>query len=252
MKKLLVVLAVFLSVSGFAQKTADIGIWLGASSYWGDMTKVNVGESINQMYGAYFRYNFNPRYSLRAMFLTGKIGAVGNMENVTWEFNKNAQDFTLMLEVNYLKYILGAKKTPFSPYIMGGIGVMYYPYEVVPTALASFNPLHNKGTTERKESVTAPSIPFGMGIKATFGKRLGIGLEVQFRKLLDDKLDDLDDPLAYETLVTPSGSSTPEKKEVTYSDTWHNNDYVTFVGLHLTYSINLTNKVCPVYDSKVK
>lgn len=251
MKRLLIVVAVFLSVSGYAQKTADIGIWMGASSYWGDMTKVNYGESINQMYGAFFRYNFNARYSLRTSFLTGKIGAVGDMENTTWEFNKTAHDFTLMMEINYLKYILGAKNTPFTPYIMGGIGVMYYPYFVDPAALSRINPSHNKGNIVREESIVATSIPFGMGVKWTFGKRLGVGVEVQFRKLLDDKLDDLDDPLAHVGLVSPTGNTNDAViGDITYTDTWHNNDYVPFFGVNLTYSINLTNQVCPVYDSK--
>ncbi|VAW23920.1 hypothetical protein MNBD_BACTEROID01-63 [hydrothermal vent metagenome] len=242
-KYLLVFVAVMFTFSGFAQKTADIGVWGGASSYWGDMTEVNYGESLNPMFGAYFRYNFNPRYSLRAMYLTGHIGAKGFMENSGWEYYKATHDLSLLMEINFLKYILGFKKTPITSYLLAGLGVMYYPYILDPAAIHQFNPMHNKGNIELSQSVVAATFPFGMGVKMNLGKRLGIGLEVLFRKLFDDRLDNLDDPLAYS-----AGSG----KEVFYTDSWHNNDYAVFMGLHLTYKIYLGKQVCPVYDSKIK
>ncbi len=36
-KLILVFTAVVLTASGFAQKTADLGIWGGSSTYWGDI-----------------------------------------------------------------------------------------------------------------------------------------------------------------------------------------------------------------------
>jgi hypothetical protein len=128
MKKLkLVFIALLLTVSGFAQTTADIGIWGGSSTYWGDIREVPFMQTFNLNLGAYFRYNFNPRIGLRAMFITGNIGAEGFVEDVEWDFGKMAQDMSLQIEINYLKYIIGEKKTPFTPYIMGG-----YRYDVFP------------------------------------------------------------------------------------------------------------------------
>ncbi len=253
MKKLLIIVAVFLSFSGFAQKTADIGIWIGASSYWGDMTTVNYGESINPVFGAFFRYNFNKRVALRTSFLSGKVGAVGDIENTPWMFEKSVQDMSMMIEINYLNYILGAKNTPFTPYIMAGLGFTGYDYSITEDL---YNNIINVNPNTLVENVNADdpafemSIPFGMGIKYTFGKKLGVGLEVQFRKLMDDRLDDLDDPFAYGVSVPATDGGDPVITEYRYADKWHNNDYVPFVGINLTYSINLTNQVCPVYDSK--
>ena len=178
---------------------------------------------------------------------------MGDIEHIDWAFDKSVHDMTMMMEVNYLRYILGAKNTPFSPYIMAGIGVMYYPYNITPGLISSINKVNANnlvGNIPTEESVIAMSIPFGMGIKATFGKRLGVGVEVQFRKLMDDKLDDLNDPFAHTGLVTPAGNTEPVVGQITYADAWHNNDYVAFWGINLTYSINLSNEVCPVYDSK--
>ncbi|HKI88402.1 MAG TPA: DUF6089 family protein, partial [Draconibacterium sp.] len=146
MKKILfVVAAMLITVSVFAQKTADIGIWGGTSTYYGDMEGVPPFQSFKPNFGALFRYNFNPRVAMRAMFLTGRFAADGNYQEVPWSFSKNVQDISVQVEINYLKYRLGDKGTPLSPYILGGIGVTYFPYHQDPALIYTFNPDHNKG-----------------------------------------------------------------------------------------------------------
>jgi opacity protein-like surface antigen len=196
-------------------------------------------------FGGYFRYNFNARMGLRAMFLTGKFSDEGVIEDVPATFSKNVQDLSLQLEVNYLKYILGGKNTRFTSYVTAGVGVAYFPYEMDPAIIAGFNPAHNKGSATVKESVITPTFPFGIGFKYTLGQRLGVGIEYQMRKLFSDKLDNLDDPLAYE-IVNTDGT----KEEITYTDMIHNNDWSGYLGLHVTYKIYIGKKACPAYESK--
>lgn len=242
MKKIVLVFAtVLLTVSGFAQKTADIGIWGGTSSYWGDVREVPPIQGFNFNLGGYFRYNFNKRVAMRMMFLTGKFAADGIIEDVPWTFNKNVQDFTIQAEINYLKYVLGEKKTPFTPYITAGLGVMYFPYQIDPAELAAVNPEHTKGIAVIEESVMTPSIPLGFGVKFNLGMRLGFGIEYQVRKILSDKLDDLDDPLAFRN---------DDDVLITYTDLVHNNDWPGYLGVHLTYKIYLGQRACPAYDAK--
>ncbi|MDO8953128.1 MAG: DUF6089 family protein [Draconibacterium sp.] len=246
MKKILLVFAaVWITVSGNAQVTADIGIWGGTSVYIGDLDETNPLQPLNPNFGAYFRYNFNSRVGLRAMFLTGSFSDEGVIEGVPATFSKGVQDLSLQIEINYLKYILGAKKTPYTSYVTAGIGVAYFPYEMDPAFIAGFNPAHNKGTAIVDESVIATTIPFGIGFKYTLGQRLGIGIEYQMRKLFSDKLDNLDDPLAYET-----ASSNGTIEEITYTDMIHNNDWSGYLGIHLTYKIYIGKKACPAYESK--
>ena len=246
MKKILLVFAaVWITVSGNAQVTADIGIWGGSSTYIGDMDETNPIQPLNLNFGGYFRYNFNARMGFRAMFLTGTFSEEGVIEGVPTTFSKNVQDLSLQLEVNYLKYILGGKNTRFTSYVTAGVGVAYFPYEMDPAFIASFNPDHNKGSAIVKESVITPTFPFGIGFKYTIGQRLGVGIEYQMRKLFSDKLDNLDDPLAYE-IINSDGT----KEEVKYTDTIHNNDWSGYLGLHLTYKIYIGKKACPAYESK--
>jgi hypothetical protein len=246
MKKIgLVFITVFLTVSGFAQRTADIGIWGGSSTYWGDIQDAPPLQTFNLNIGAFFRYNFNARVALRTMFITGNHSAEGMVQDEIWGFSKSASDISVMMEINYLKYIIGDKKTAFTPYIMAGLGVMYFPYTLTAQDMGRLsiinpgNPLVTGGAN-MDEPVIAPAIPFGFGIKFMLGERLGIGAEYQLRKLMNDKLDNLDDPLAFD-----EGGQIYK-----YTDFWHNNDWPGFLGLHITYNINLEQRACPAYDRK--
>ena len=256
-KLVLVFVTVLLTVSVHAQKTADIGIWGGTlTSVHGDMDEDAPFQSFNLNFGAYFRYNFNARVAMRAMFLTGKFASKGTVESAPWEFDKSVKDLSLQAEINYLRYILGKKKLRFSPYVTFGIGVAFFPYTYTsgrlatdplgPAGILGFNPAHpvldelEDGEPGFEESVTTPTIPFGIGFKYTIGDRFGLGVEYQMRKYMSDKLDDLDDPLAYRI-----GDET-----ITYNDGSHNNDWAGYFGVHLTYMIYIGKKACPAYDAK--
>ena len=245
-KKLgLLMFATFCIVAtGFAQRTADIGIWGGTSMYFGDLNETAPLQSYVPTFGAYYRYNFDARVSIRAMLLAGKVSESGVIEGVPWSFDKNVQDFSVQAEINYLKYILGNKKTPFTSYITAGLGVTYVPYTIDPAEYGRFNTAHNKGGPDRTEVLEgaeiAASIPFGFGFKYSLSRRLGIGIEYQMRKLMTDKLDDLDDPLAY---INDNGN------EVLYTGDYHNNDWIGYLGVHVTYKIYIGKNVCPVYEN---
>ena len=242
MRKLILWIAgVILSVSGFSQVTADIGIWGGASGYTGDIQGSNLTPNTLPAIGAYFRYNFHQRISARLMFLTGKVAMEGEFQNYPWKFDKAVQDLSLQGEVNYLKYMLGNRKASFTTYVTAGLGVMYFKYYLKPDEILLFNPRHNKGVEDAEQSAMALTLPVGMGFKFNVGKRLGLGMEYQLRKIFDDRLDDLDDPLAHYN---------QQGDEVTYTDFLHNNDWIGYLGVHLTYKIYLGSKPCPAYDIK--
>ncbi|MFV0267843.1 MAG: DUF6089 family protein [Draconibacterium sp.] len=254
MKRLALVFAIVLmTVSGHAQKTADIGIWGGTSTVWGDMDNNAAFETFNPTFGAYFRYNFNARVALRAMFLTGNMSREGTVEGAPWSFDKSAQDLTLQAEINYLKYILGKKKLRFSPYVTIGVGVSYFSYTFLPEQIYAFNPDYSELAFDpntgalivqdpaQEESEVVPTIPFGFGFKYTIGERLGLGVEYQMRKYMSDRLDDLDDPLAYRNSVG---------EVVSYNQGSHNNDWVGYLGILFTYKIYIGKKACPAYESK--
>jgi len=239
MKQLLMVFLIGIMVSeAHGQQSVDIGFFGGSGTYFGDMTKTEWQKSINPAYGAFLRYNFNPRYGLRFNILNGNIGAVGEFDsqkwnttdvnNKYWDFNKNVLDISLQFEFNYFKYIVGDKSTPYSTYLFGGVGMQTYNYNIQ----------YLSGQFSGPE--ITPTIPFGLGFKFNLGKRIGLGIEAGFRKSFSDKLDDLDDPLSYE--ITKNISNVVETTEVNYTDQYHNNDWTSYLGIHLVYKLIYGNK----------
>ncbi|MFY9153181.1 MAG: DUF6089 family protein [Prolixibacteraceae bacterium] len=236
MKQLVVFFLIgFLAVKAIGQPSVDIGIFGGTGTYFGDMTKTELSKSINPAYGGFFRYNFNPRYAVRFNVLNGTIGADGQFINNPWNFNKNVLDISLSLEFNFLKYIVGEKETPWSTFIMGGIGMQMFNYEFRYNELSAFLDPTYLSLPQSSSSEISPTIPFGLGIKYDLSKRIGLGIEGSFRKSFSDKLDDLDDPLSYVT-------DTDVPVQIKYTDQWHNNDWTAYVGIHLVYKLIYGNK----------
>lgn len=272
MKKLLIIVSCLLLISNiWAQKTADIGIWAGQGTYFGDMTQMTLGSSLNFDYGAFVRYNFNPRIAARLQVINGTIGAEGMFENNIWAFEKNVTSLSLMAEINFFKYFLGEKETPFTTYLLGGIGIGRYPYDyvyddgdypligIVPylDGIPGGNDYNlqnpsSKNPNTLSSGFTEPNvmpihIPFGFGAKVNLGEKVGAGVEVIFNRYFNDKLDNLDDPRKNYTIVDASVS--PYQVEWnTFTDEWHNNDYTVYVGVYLAFKFNLSKKACPVYE----
>jgi hypothetical protein len=234
MKRLLMVFLIgFVVFEAQGQSSVDIGFFGGAGTYFGDMTKTEWQKSINPAYGAFMRFNFNPRYGLRFNVLNGSIGAEGEFDSQTWNpdpldkywaFDKNVLDISLQFEFNYFKYIVGDKETPYSTYLFAGFGMQSYKYTI------QYNAIPIDG------SEITPTIPFGLGFKFNLSKRIGLGIETGFRKTFSDKLDNLDDPLSYQ--IT-NGAVVTEMK---YTDQYHNNDWTTYTGIHLVYKLFYGNK----------
>ena len=237
MKQLLAIFLIgFLAIEAFGQPSVDIGIFGGAGTYFGDMTKTDFGKSVNPAYGAFVRYNFNPRYGLRFNVMNGTIGAIGKYDQADWTFNKNVMNISLSFEFNYLKYIVGDKITPWSTFIFFGLGMQTYNYVMDTTKLKPVVDPTYFTHADFSGPVMTATIPFGLGVKYNLSKRWGIGLEGGLKKTFSDKLDDLDDPLSYEnTTVTPP-------VQVKYTDQWHNNDWTAYAGIHLVYKLIYGNK----------
>ena len=237
----LLIAGLFLMSSGYAQTTADIGLWGGGAGIQGDLEDISLDQMTFPALGAFVRYNFHYRTSLRLMFLTGKISGSGTIQNNLWEYSKGVNDLTLQAEINYLRYALGNKKASFSAYVTAGLGLLYHKYAYDPEFMMMINPATNKGAEALEQRVLTPTLPVGMGFKFNVGKRMGLGVEYQLRKLVDDRLDNLDDPLAHFNM---------DGREISYRDMIHNNDWLGFFGLHVTYRFYSGVKPCPAYDSK--
>ena len=153
MKKLTITIFLFLCfLSARPQKTADLGVRIGAAAYWGDIQNVDYSKSITALYGVLGRYNFNKRMSVRGQLVTGNLKAYGTLPGVNladpngnppnnenndrgvyvkvmnndYYFIRRIQSFEALFEFNFLDYQMGSlKKNRFTPFLSIGVGGFY-------------------------------------------------------------------------------------------------------------------------------
>jgi len=149
MKKLIVVIMLILSVGCvMAQHTADLGVQVGAATYWGNIQNVNTLKSITPVVGVLGRWNFNKRLAVRGQLLTGNLSADGSYKgafigqsgyrptatpaafpadpNYVYNFKRNFQTAEALLEFNFRNYKIGKmKKEAFTPFVSLGLGGFY-------------------------------------------------------------------------------------------------------------------------------
>ena len=153
-KKLLItVLVLFCFLSARPQKSADMGIRIGAAVYWGDLQNVSYGKQITPLYGVLGRWNFNRRMSIRGQLITGNLQSEGTFPGVnlaepsskvnpsvggvptelylkksddSFNFKRSIQTFETIFEFNFMDYKMGSTvKDRFTPFLSLGLGVFY-------------------------------------------------------------------------------------------------------------------------------
>ncbi len=209
---------VLTSFNGIGQKKSDIGIFAGTSYYMGDLNP-SVHYAIPSFaVGPIYRYNFNPRNSLRGhAFYHGLSGSDPDYYGYistgqTTEFAAKFVDLGLDFEFNWKAYQTAYRRTKASPYVFAGLG---YGLAVIPSVNV-------------KSHV---NMPFGVGYKINVGRWLSAGLEVSARKTFTDLVDGVTNPPLDDTM-SPFG----------------NNDWYYFTGVFITYKIYKFWEDCPTYD----
>jgi len=222
MKKFIII-AFFLGtiIGAKAQKKVDLGIFGGGSYYLGDINQSKQFYSLSYALGGLYRFNINPRYTIRCSIFYGNLQADDQDFNNRFQqsrdnsFSGTVLDATLQFEFNFMPYSTFGRAGEYTVYTTGGIGVAFI-------------------------NISGPSsplvIPFGVGAKVNLGKKMGIGIEWGLRKMFYDKLDGFENPIDLE-----------------YRSFIHNFDWYSIAGISLTYKIYGGSEDCPAYwDEKIK
>jgi len=208
-------LFILLSLSASGQRNADYGFYGGVSSYLGDINTNRLLYRPLPSGGLFYRYNLNPRQSIRVNVLLG--GLRGNdldfnnsfQQTRALSFSGTVAELAAQFEFNFLPYSTQGKRWNYTPYLAAGAGVSF-----INTSLVSYQPI----------------IPFSLGFKINIYKNLGIEAEYGFRKTFYDKFDGLEDKI------------NPDHKA------WlHNNDWYSFAGIGFTWKIYNKLVGCPAF-----
>lgn len=260
----LVILFVFVLVVLSGKAQLEIGGFIGGSYYIGDINPAVPFRQTGLGYGVLFRYALNARWAVRLNVYEGNLTGDDNVskfiEDRDLKFNSDITEIAGVGEFNFLPYFTGSKKNYFTPYIFGGVGVVFYSPKVGDVSLRDkytegqedAQYLVPDNSADRIYSTATFCIPFGVGVKYSFSKRIAATLEWGMRKTFSDYMDDVS--YTYYQFANEVSPEDDIYNDLLYSDpnmnhdpnmqrgNSNNNDWYSFAGLTLTYNINLTNR----------
>ena len=265
MKKIALGLAIILSVfQGFAQKS-ELGAMAGASFYLGDLNPAKVFGMSKPAGGIIYRYNFTPRWAIRANILFAQVAGDDNITNKHYErnlsFKSPITEIGVMAELNFFKLYNERGKNFFSPYLFGGIAVFSFNPQAQ-AADGTWYALQHLGTEGQgfegqKDyySLCNVAIPFGLGFRFNFAKYCSIGAEWGMRFTFSDYIDDVSgNYYDNQTLREQRGSVVAylaDKSEVKHeSGVGRGNsttkDFYSFAGVVFTLKFGQMDRSCDI------
>lgn len=167
-----------LSLNGFCQPGAELGVSGGVGYYIGEYNPGRHFDQNQRYLGGFYRYNLNDRFALRLNAGFSKIDIrerplLPNGESVYPDgFHCTVKDIALWVEFNFRSFWVQKveESSWWSPYLFAGVGCLG---------------AGDEGSV---------SIPFGIGVKLNLFRQWSCGIEWSARKLFTDKIDHLYDP----------------------------------------------------------
>jgi hypothetical protein len=265
MKKTLFLSLMFLLTLGAsAQKSNEIGLFLGGSYYTGEL---NPGGHLNTFTrpaaGVVFRHNFNMRLAMAANAFFGSVEGIDarsssfQTQQRNLSFRSRMYELGARFEFNFLEYRIGNDKYDFTPFMFLGIAAFNMnPRASIGGDWVALQPLKTEGQSKGYLR-TQVSIPFGAGFRLNLAKRIGLVADWGLRKTFTDYIDDvstvyaspavLGSPIAIaladRSLNADNVSNVGKQRGNPRAKDWY-----SFIGLTLTFQLNDKPVKCAGYD----
>lgn len=249
MKKLILSFLLLIAAI-FSQAQLEVGVFAGGSFYMGDINPNIPFLQTSVAYGALGRYPLGSRWAIKVNLYKGILNGDDQIakynEERSLKFTSGIWEFGGVGEFNFMPYFTGSMKNYFTPYIFGGAAMLYHRPQIGNLDLKDYR------TENTDYSYYAFTIPFGIGIKYSFSKRIASTIEWGMRKTFTDYIDDIS--TTYYIDANAPNLSPEELESLRFSDPNKNhepgmqrgnsktNDWYSFAGITLTYSINLKNR----------
>ena len=180
----------------------EIGFFAGGSNYIGDIGPEYYIYPNNFMGGVIYKWNMNPRISLRGTLTYVQIGsddadATNRARQVrAIRFKNSLKEFAVGMEFNYFNYNLDNYKQTATPYLL--LEIAAFNYNVVTAELTSGQ--------HQYSSKTSFAIPFGIGYKTKLFQDFAIALEIRARYTFEDDIDYNNDQINSLTFGNPNSN----------------------------------------------
>ncbi|MCR9288006.1 MAG: DUF6089 family protein [Bacteroidetes bacterium] len=188
----------------FAQKTIEIGGFLGISNYLGELQQTTFEKNENNIaLGIFSRYNVSKNYAIKLHFYKGEIsGRDSNYEELqairerNLSFRSHIFELGLTHEISFVSFGKTNHRVA-APYLFFGISGFYYnPQTVYQGKWVDLQPLGTEGQNmpdsgKSRYNLWQIAIPLGIGFNINIGKKANVGFELGLRKTFTDYLDDI-------------------------------------------------------------
>ncbi|MCX6286498.1 MAG: DUF6089 family protein [Bacteroidetes bacterium] len=241
--------------SSVPAQSLEAGLYGGGCYYLGDLNPGKQFLNYNIAYGVLVRYVIDDRWAVKVSAYRGKVKGSSSQSKFMPErelaFSSPVTDISAVAEFNFFDFYLGSRKNWITPYIYAGFSFFMFNPQNGGVSLQSIG---TEGQTVGYEGRTpykkfSFGIPFGLGVKVSLARRLGLAVFWEMHKTFTDYIDDVsktyylngsainkDDPSQF--LSDPTMSYSPGMQR----GNSRNNDWYSFSGVTLTYKFNLLGR----------
>lgn len=212
------------SVSCAQAQKIEVGLLAGGSGYMGDLNSHNYQRYSHAALGALFRWNINPRNSVKLSFIHGTLqgndATSGKPDQVerNLSFRSPINEFSAQFEFNFFRYnpLWGNEK--FSPYLFTGISIFSFNPQARDSIAGSsgyaWYDLRDLGTEGQgrpgypnQYKLAQLAVPLGLGFKFNISRNWNLTAEMGYRFTFTDYLDDVSgtypDPALFQNTNPP-------------------------------------------------
>lgn len=254
-KPLFLVCIFLLQLYTVKSQDLEVGFTAGGCYYLGDLNPGKHFVNSQFSYGVMTRLNLDTRWAVKISAVRGKIK--GDASNSTFlpdrglSFTSDLTDIAGVVEFNFLQYFTGSRMNAISPYIYSGISVFFFNPEYNGISLRSMGTEgQNLGYQGRTQyGSVSVSIPFGLGVKVSLAKRVGIQAFWEMHKTFNDYLDDVSTTyyldgksIAPGDLVGEVSDPTRDHQPGMQRGNASTKDWYAFYGISVSYKFNLLSK----------
>lgn len=197
MKTLILTTVVFLITLSSGAQDLRLNLFAGTSNYSGDLQDKRFTFSQSNLAGGIgASYDLSRKFSIRTGITFGTISANDKYGRNSY---RNLNFTSKLTEVNLgLEYYFTPVGDHFvTPYLFAGVAVYHFnPYTTDPAGKKTYlRPLSTEGegfiSGKSNYNLTQMAIPFGAGVKFSLSNNINVGVEIGYRKLFTDYLDDV-------------------------------------------------------------
>lgn len=194
------IILIFITLQTQAQ-FHEIGAFGGVSGYVGDLNPTNYFRPSGNAFGAFYRHNYNTRFSYKisaaktSVLASDSDNPVSNLQERNLAFETPIYELAAVLEVSYFDFEVDEGENKFTPYM--NFGVALFHYNPIGTYNGQEYNLRELGTEgqllpggQGKYSTVSVAFPLGLGMRYNFAGKWSLNAEIALRYTATDYLDD--------------------------------------------------------------